>query len=477
MTTVKPLTLEELRTIDLFDDATDEQLAPWLAAAVTREVEAGAIVVEAGQEGVGLHLILSGTMAVMSMRGDRAEPEGAQVAPTWVGAVPSLTMGWHAVRMRAECDLRLATIPREAFVDLVLATRPVFERIMRQMRPVISRTTEREANRERLAALGTMAAGLAHELNNPAAAAKRASADLAEALEVLDNSVASFVESGVEREGAARLFELKQELLARAGTRTPLGALEASDAEDELSDLLQDLGVAEPWRWSEALAAAGADDAWLSRVAEVAGRSTEAAISWVAASLQARSLTEELADSTERMSGLVGAVKSYAFMDRGTLVETDVHEGLEMTLKILGHKLKHSSIAVERDYDKTLPKVTVHGGELNQVWTNLLDNAIDALCGAGSEGDGSGTITISTRRDGDAVAIDVADDGPGIPDDERQRIFDPFFTTKEVGRGTGLGLDSARRIVTERHRGSLTVDSRPGRTVFHVWLPIAQPPA
>jgi signal transduction histidine kinase len=167
------------------------------------------------------------------------------------------------------------------------------------------------------------------------------------------------------------------------------------------------------------------------------------------------------------MSDLVGAVKSYAYMDRADLVEIDLHEGLETTLKVLGHKLKHTSIGVVRDYDRSLPKLTVRGSELNQVWTNLLDNAIDAL-------GGQGTITIATRRENECAIVEVGDDGPGIPPDARDRVFDSFFTTKEVGAGTGLGLATARRIVVDRHDGSLWFDSEPGATTFHVSLPIRQ---
>ena len=168
------------------------------------------------------------------------------------------------------------------------------------------------------------------------------------------------------------------------------------------------------------------------------------------------------------MSSLVAAVKAYAYMDRGATVEVDIHEGLETTLTVLGHKLKHTQIEVVREYDRSLPKLTVHGGEINQVWTNLLDNAIQAL------GEG-GTITIATALDGPCMRVDIADDGPGIEPGARERIFDPFFTTKDVGQGTGLGLDTARRIVVQRHHGSIDVDSEPGRTVFHVWLPLQAP--
>jgi signal transduction histidine kinase len=202
-------------------------------------------------------------------------------------------------------------------------------------------------------------------------------------------------------------------------------------------------------------------------VAELAGPATGAALRWVAATLTARRLAAEIEESTERMSGLVGAVKSYAYMDRGELVEVDVHDGLETTLTVLGYKLKHTAIAVVRDYDRALPLLTVRGSELNQVWTNLLDNAIDAL---GEQG----TITITTSSEAGCAVVEITDDGPGIPDEASERIFDPFFTTKDVGQGTGLGLATARRIVVDRHHGSLSLASRPGHTTFTVRLPLTQ---
>ncbi len=215
------------------------------------------------------------------------------------------------------------------------------------------------------------------------------------------------------------------------------------------------------------LAEAGVGAGWLERVSEAAGDSLAPVLRWVSAALTARTLVRELRESTERMSDLVGAVKSYAYMDRGELVEIDLHEGLETTLVVLGHKLKRNSISVERDYDRSLPKVTARGSELNQVWTNLLDNAIDAV------GE-SGEICVVTRREGDSAVVEVADDGPGIPPELRDHIFDSFFTTKDVGSGTGLGLSTARMIVVDRHNGSLSVDSRPGRTVFRVSLPLTR---
>lgn len=336
---------------------------------------------------------------------------------------------------------------------------------MRAIRPVAARIAAREQTRERLASLGTMSAGLAHELNNPASAAKRAASDLAEALEVLASSIARFVESGINREQTKELVAMQQEVLARAKCKGALSALDAADAEDELAASLERLEVPDPYRTAAPLAAAGVDADWMQRLAGIAGPGTGAAIAWIAASLTARELAAEIAESTERMGKLVKATKAYAFMDRGELVETDIHEGLETTLVVLGHKLKHTSIEIERHYDRSMPKLTLRGSELNQVWTNLLANAIEAL------GD-SGTIQVVTVRDGVCARVDVIDDGPGIPVEIRDRVFDPFFTTKDVGEGTGLGLDTARRLVTERLGGSIEFDSVPGRTAFHVWLPL-----
>jgi signal transduction histidine kinase len=200
----------------------------------------------------------------------------------------------------------------------------------------------------------------------------------------------------------------------------------------------------------------------------LAGPGTPAALRSIAASLSAQRLVSELRESTERMSSLVGAVKAYAYMDRGGVVRADIHEGLETTLKVLHHKLKHTQIEIEREYDRALPPLTIYGSELNQVWTNLLDNAIDAV-------GQSGTITLRTRRDGECILVDIADTGPGIPAEVRPRVFEPFFTTKDVGQGTGLGLDTARRIVVERHGGSLTFDTDAQGTAFHVWLPLNVP--
>lgn len=461
------VTLEDLRSIDLFDDLSDAELDPWLQAVTCRKVRAGELIEEQGDPPAGLQLLLTGTARSFLVDGERPEPVGRQTAPTWMGAIAALTDAPMGVRMQAETDCRMAKIAPEDFKRLALSQPPVHARVMKNIAPVVRRINGIEQNRERLAELGKMAAGLAHELNNPAAAAQRAADQLGIALRIINYALRAFVEAGVERPEAQQLLALHQQAMDGAANQSPLAALDAADAEDALQDALEDLGVPQPWELVEPLAAAGVDVAWLEQVAALAGPATPKALKWVAATITAGDLVTELKDSTQRMSDLVGAVKTYAYMDRGGLVEADLHEGLESTLVVMAHKLKHTQIKVVRDYDRSLPKLTIHGSELNQVWTNLIHNAIDAL------GE-SGTITIATRREGDCAVVDVSDDGPGIPAACRPHIFDSFFTTKEAGKGTGMGLELAKRIVVDRHDGSLTVDSEPGRTTFHVSLPFKQ---
>jgi signal transduction histidine kinase len=462
------VTAKDLRPVDLFDDLDEEALAEWAAVAHWRDAEAGEVVIETGTEPEGVLLLLDGTLQVFRPEGDRLEPVGNQVAPTWIGAVPALTETAIAVRMVAITPARLAVVPAEDFRRLALKHPVVHGRVMRQVRPLMARITSMEQRRERLAALGTMAAGLAHELNNPAAAARSSAGQLATALEVIGATIRDFTEAGVEREDAARIADLREQALHQASEREELSGLEAADAEDAMRERLAAVGVDGSFQMAEPLARAGVDQDWLEQIHAAAGAATGAALRSIAASIDAQKLVSELCESTQRMSALVGAVKSYAYMDRGGVVKANIHEGLETTLMILNHKLKHTKIDIKREYDKTLPPLTIYGSELNQVWTNLIVNAIEAL---GS----TGTITLRTRRDGECVVVDISDDGPGISPEARDHLFEPFFTTKDVGQGTGLGLDTAKRIVEERHDGSLTFETGEGGTTFSVWLPINKP--
>lgn len=462
--------VEELRRLDLFAELTDEQLAEWAAIVPPiREAEEGERLLEQGVDSPGPLLLFDGTTrGLIKTAGGGTDPGTPNHGPTWIGAIAAITESPLPITIEAAGKCRVSIIPRDAFIDLALKHRSVHRHVMEVIGPVMRSINARESSQERLTSLGTMAAGLAHELNNPAAAARRAASDLVQAMQVINYALRAFVEAGIERSDAEKLLALQKEALERAESSQASSALDESDAIDAMEDLLDELGITDGYRFSEPLASAGLDEDWIRRVIAITGEGTHASVKalwWVASTISAQDLANELVDSTERMSKLVKAIKTYAYMDRGGVIVADVHEGLDSTLIMLKHKIKHTSIKVERHYDKSLPQITMHGSELNQVWTNLLDNAIGAL------GE-TGTITISTFPDNGCIRVDIADDGPGIPEDVRQRVFDPFFTTKPPGSGTGMGLDTARRIVEQRHGGSLTFDTGSDGTTFHVWIPL-----
>ena len=314
--------------------------------------------------------------------------------------------------------------------------------------------------REALAALGTLAAGLAHELNNPAAAATRAVDALGEAYEGMQSSLRRLAAVPISAAQFTRLDELRQELGPRGPVMDPIGL---ADQEDALADWLSGKTVARDWELAPVLAGAGADVAWCERVAEAMGEAPlDPALQWVASTLSATSLLGEVKESTRRISDLVAAVKSYSQLDRASMQVTDLAEGLESTLVMLAHRIPED-VTVVRDYGASVPRIQALAAELNQVWTNLITNALDAM-------DGQGTLRVSTRVDGSSVIVEVADTGPGMSPHTRDHAFDPFYTTKGVGEGTGLGLDISRRIV-DRHRGEISIDTRPGETLLRVRLP------
>ncbi|MEZ0291894.1 MAG: sensor histidine kinase [Solirubrobacteraceae bacterium] len=461
------VSVAELRGIDLFDDVADADLEPWAAAFEERRLERGDTLVTIGETDVPFSILLEGRMDGYVLVDGREERDHHHDAPTWMGAILALSGNEARVAIRASGPSRAAQIAADRFRDLLFATPPAFQKVIRVFGPVMARLEASQLQREKLAALGQMSAGLAHELNNPAAAAKRTATALADALDTLDGAMAAFVDAGVERADAEVLLALKREAHERALTATARDGLDAADAEDAIGDWLEAHDVPDAWTLAEPLASAGLDGEWLDRAATAAGAATPIAVRWVATSLNARTLADDLRDSTDRMSDLVKAIKAYTYMDQADLQEVDVHDGLDATLTILNHKLKHTRIDVQRRYDRFIPHVCVYGSELNQVWTNLLDNAIDAL------GE-TGTITITTAPWHESgVEVRIADDGPGIPEAAQRRVFDPFFTTKPVGSGTGLGLDTAVRIVRDRHDGDVRLQSRPGETVFTVRLPRA----
>ncbi len=456
----------QLRAAPLLQGLEDERYA-WLSLQAEEVVLApGDTLLRQGAEGCGFFIIVAGELLLIHEQGAQETIAGRRAAPSFLGEISTLTGYPISVTCRARTDCRLIRLQEPVFFEL-LGCCTVFARTI--FRTMVDRTTETESlvrDLEKMASLGTLAAGLAHELNNPAAAAVRA---LDRAKRRADTLMQPSTGSGDGGEAGALLGRLLQDAAARPPA-PPASALDAADAEERLAEWLEGQGVADAWELAPALAGAGLTAADLEPLARAAGGSGFAEnAARLAGSLDLAALLGEAGNACRRISELVGAVKSYSYMDRAARQQVDLHQGLEDTLTILKHRWP-AGVTVERRYDPALPTITAYGSELNQVWTNLLVNALDAL------GD-SGTITLETRRDGDYAVVSVTDDGPGIPEAIRSRIFDAFFTTKPVGKGTGLGLDITQRIVVAQHCGTITVASRPGETRFEVAIPIEPPDA
>jgi signal transduction histidine kinase len=328
------------------------------------------------------------------------------------------------------------------------------------------------SQRERLLSLGRLSAGLTHELNNPAAAAVRATASLREGVAAMRHKLGKLADGKLDPDALTTLTAVQEEAVEMLAKAPSLSAIDAGDAEDELTDWLDDHDLRGGWELAPTLAAAGIGPGWLDRIAErIRPGHLADGLRWVTYALETELLMNEIEDATQRISTLVAAAKQYSQMDRAPHQDVDVHEGLKSTLTMLSAKLK--GIEVVKEFDRSLPDVPAYPGELNQVWTNLIDNAVSAM--RGPTGDGTGTLTVRTAREGDCVAVEICDTGPGVPPELVTKIFEPFFTTKPVGEGTGLGLDISYRIVVQRHGGDLRVVSRPGDTRFRVLLPLQEP--
>ena len=457
--------IDILRRLDLFDGIEDGPLDALAAKATEVQLEIGQTLAVEGEPFDRFWVLLDGRIEWSRCINGVDVLLGEREAPTYAGASNALTGDRSVATGRASTPMRALVWDLDTIRAFLRSQPSAMRTAVRLIGPVAQAAESALRQQEKLAALGTLSAGLAHELNNPAAAARRTAVELESALLTIEDTVHRFVSSGVEREQAAALVALQREALDQAAGDAGEGAVAFADREDRLAALIDEMGE-EGWRLAEPLARAGLDKPWLDAVAAAAGAATGAALEWVAASLSAHALVAELHESTTRISTLVGAVKDYTHMDRASVADVDVHDGIESTLTILGYRLKHGSVTVERVYDRSLPPVTAHGSELNQVWTNLIVNALDAL-------DGNGVITITTRAAPIGVAVEIADDGPGIPADVQSRIFEPFFTTKPVGKGSGMGLDIARRIVLA-HRGEIALRSGGSGTTFVVNLPAAR---
>jgi signal transduction histidine kinase len=455
----------ELRRLSLFDGLDDAQLADLVAASTEELTRRGQLLFDEGRPASSWWVLLEGTVALIRQVGTEESVLGYMTEPgQWAGGFAAWDeFGVYFATGRAENPGRVLRLDSAELRRLSQQWFPFGLHFIDGLVNTVRRIESTARQREALVALGTLSAGLAHELNNPASAATRAVDALHDTTEQVLSSLARLAAGGITAQEYTALDGLRLEV---SGVGSGLVGLALADREDELSDWLTDRDVDRDWVIAPVLAAAGADVGWCERLeAALPATSLAPALEWISASLSTAALVQEVKEATGRVSALVAAVRSYSQMDRASLQSTDLVEGLDSTLVMMAHELGRG-ITVERHYAPGLPPIEAMAGELNQVWTNLVDNAIDAMGGAG-------TLTVSARPDEAAgwVVVEIADTGPGMPPEVQAHAFEPFFTTKDVGKGTGLGLDISRRIVVERHSGDIDIESGTGGTLVRVRLP------
>lgn len=465
------LCIDDLLTLELFQVLPRDRL-DWICDHAQRiHLETDEILVQEGDSPRGFFILLCGRISA-TRRSDGIEmPIGQHEAPGFLGEIPVLTGEPNPVTIRALSECHLYELSAEDFLTLLHECR-AFEQMIFKIVAARSRGLESFIrNREKMAALGTLAAGLAHELNNPAAALVRALREITPALLELQRMNLIYGQHQVEAE------HTQQWLAARdAGYDVILhrhcNALTLSDREDEMLDWLENYGVEDAWKLATPLAESGIETATLEQLTERwqsdPSEMREMGVRWLALSFEVMSMIASGLHGAERIAELVRSMKSYSHLDQGARQLVDVHEGLEDTLRLFSYKLKQG-VEIHRSYDAQIPKIWAFGSELNQVWTNLIDNAIDAM-------DAKGVLAITTTRHSDRIEVQITDSGTGIPAEVQSRVFEPFFTTKPVGKGSGLGLEVVRRIIEIRHQGTISVASKPGETQFTVCLPLVTQP-
>jgi signal transduction histidine kinase len=454
----------DLRTIALFDGLSDVQLRELAAVGDEVRCQPGQELFHEGRPADHWWVLLAGTVRLVRQVGREETVLATMGVPgQWAGGFRAWDpTGVYLATGRAGADSRLLRVPAAQLRARAEAWFPFGVHLIGGLVHTVRNIESVARQREALVSLGRLAAGLAHEINNPASAATRAVDALAELSEALVSSLAGLTAAGLSPDRLAALETLRRQIGPPPPEAHPLAV---ADREDALSGWLAAHGVGRDWLIAPPLAVAGLDIAWCERAATLLGdRALAAGLEWIANSLSMASLLAEAKESTRRISDLVAAVRSYSQMDRASLQLTDLTEGLESTLVMLTHRLPEG-VRIARDYGADVPRIEAYAGELNQVWTHLIDNAIDAMGVAG-------TLRLTTRAADGGVLVEIGDTGRGMSTAERAHAFEPFYTTKEVGQGTGLGLDVSRRIVVERHGGEITIDSRPGETVLRVRLPL-----
>ncbi len=461
--------VEALRRIHVFTDLPNDQLKWFADNTEDYRYSAGDVLFRKNDPPNELVILLEGEfhaywdekdhdIVYIGRAGDRASEV--------TGMLPFSRMTSYQVTGRAVTNMRVLRFPVQLFPEMMQRMPVLVQRLVGIMSDRVREATTLDQQQDKLMALGKLSAGLAHELNNPAAGATRAANDLIETLKELRSADMRLCSHDLSDNQQSSIAAFERKAIDHTATAEQLNSLDQSDREDQVSEWLEAHGVSEAWRLSPNLVEAGMDSPALEQLlGEIPSTAITDVLARVNCQLAAAKLASEIKTATARISELVGAIKEYSYMDQASVQELDVHKGLENTLLILKYKLRKKDITVTRDYDPSLPQIKAYGSELNQVWTNLIVNAVDAMSSGGK-------LKVRTKREPTDIMIEIRDNGAGIPPEVRSRIFEPFFTTKAVGEGTGLGLDTVARIV-RKHRGNIRFESKPGDTCFQVRLPIS----
>ncbi|WP_430783541.1 ATP-binding protein [Actinoplanes sp. G11-F43] len=469
------LTIGDLRTLFLFEKLTDDQLG-WLAEhGCTMRVGSGGLVVREGDPAASFFVLLSGAVSLTTRVGEdevttnRTDQRGVYMGATQAYLRDDGVPRKYMASMRALSDAEFYVLSADDFGWVMREWFPMSIHLLEGLALGIRNSQAAIGERQRLSALGALSAGLMHELNNPAAAASRATSALRQRVAAMRMKLGKLAAGKVAPDRLVALLELQEEVIERAAKAPVMTAMQVADLEDELGEWMEDRSITAGWDIAPVFAQGGIDTECLTELETrlASPELLDQAIHWIGYALETEQLMSDIEDATGRVSNLVHAAKQYSHVDRSAHQWIDVHTGLDSTLVMLGHKIGEG-VRVVKDYDRSLPQIPAHPAELNQVWTNVIDNAVQAMNAAG-------TLTIRTYREDDRLIVSVGDTGPGIPAEVRKRIFEPFFTTKPVGQGTGLGLDISYRIVVNGHGGDIAVHSEPGDTRFLIRLPFSEP--